>query len=120
MLRPVTLRCEYLANPTGIDALHPRLCWELESTRPGARGERQAAWQIGVRRDGGPVVWNSGKVASGETAHIAYAGKPLVAKKAFGLDPIQGHGLRQRHWPPAPAPSAQAQVLAPQAQLPGA
>jgi alpha-L-rhamnosidase len=79
MLKPVNLRCEYLANPIGVDALEPRLSWELESARPAARGERQTAWQISVRRDGGPTVWSSGKVASGETTHIAYSGKPLVA-----------------------------------------
>jgi alpha-L-rhamnosidase len=79
MLNPVNLRCEYLANPIGIDALAPRLGWELESDRSAARGESQSAWQINVRRDGGHVVWNSGKIASGKTAHVAYAGKLLAA-----------------------------------------
>ena len=34
-LRPVRLRCEYLANPLGIDVREPRLSWALESEQNG-------------------------------------------------------------------------------------
>jgi hypothetical protein len=30
---PTFLRCEYLLNPIGIDAPHPRLTWRLEDAR---------------------------------------------------------------------------------------
>ena len=37
------LRCEYLADPSGIDAAKPRVSWILDSDR---RGEMQTAYQI--------------------------------------------------------------------------
>jgi len=79
-LKPVRLRCEYLQNPLGIDVPRPRLTWQVESRR---RGERQTAWQILVASDprflgsGRGDLWDSGRVESGETAHIEYAGSPL-------------------------------------------
>ena len=37
-----SLRCEYLADPLGIDVEKPRLSWVVESAK---RGERQTAYQ---------------------------------------------------------------------------
>jgi alpha-L-rhamnosidase len=37
------LRCEYLADPLGIDVEKPRLSWVIESAR---RSERQTAYQV--------------------------------------------------------------------------
>ncbi|MEO6964777.1 MAG: hypothetical protein ABI076_02635, partial [Acidobacteriaceae bacterium] len=37
------LRCEYAENPLGIDIVHPRLSWRLESPH---RNVQQAAYQI--------------------------------------------------------------------------
>ena len=75
------LRCEYLADPLGIDVGKPRLRWVIESAR---RGERQTAYQILVAstpellaKNQGDL-WDSGKVASDQSAHEAYAGKPLA------------------------------------------
>jgi alpha-L-rhamnosidase len=45
-IAPTDLRCEYLANPIGIDDIHPRLSWVLEVAdhKPSApRGLRQTA-----------------------------------------------------------------------------
>lgn len=79
-MRPVNLKCEYLVNPIGIDALPPRLSWQLASEE---RDQRQTAYQILVasteetlRRNRGDL-WDSGRVSSGEQLHIEYAGKPL-------------------------------------------
>ena len=79
------LRCEYLKDPLGIDAAQPRLSWILESQQ---RGQRQTAYQVLVAsspaaldRDQGDV-WDSGKVASDETAQVAYAGKPLASRRS--------------------------------------
>lgn len=74
------LRCELLTNPEGIDAPAPRLSWELGSA---ARGLTQTAYQVLVAStpeklaaDEGDL-WNSGKVGSGQSVHVAYAGAPL-------------------------------------------
>src|SRR3954453_1629946 len=77
-LQPISLRCEYLENPLGLDEAHPRLTWRGESKE---RGQKQTAYQILVasdqdllRRNQGDV-WDSGQVASGETVNVVYAGK---------------------------------------------
>ena len=84
-LRADNLRCEYLLNPLGIDARAPRLSWQLNAVDPKARGLTQSAYQIVVapseallREDNG-ATWNSGKVASDQSLHVPYAGKPLAS-----------------------------------------
>ena len=78
------LRCEYCLNPLGIDVVKPRLSWILESDE---RGQMQRAYQILVagseeklKRNKGDV-WNSGKVKSDQSIHVAYKGKPLKSRK---------------------------------------
>ncbi len=77
------LRCEYKASPLGIDVRHPRLTWTLASD---AHGQVQSAYQILVAStkalldaDQGDR-WDSGRVASSETAFIAYGGPPLNSR----------------------------------------
>ncbi len=88
-LVPVRLRCEYLTNPLGVGAEKPRLSWVLEqdAPKPEARGLTQAAYQILVAstpellaQDKGDL-WDSGKVASDQSAHIEYAGKVLTSRQ---------------------------------------
>jgi len=77
------LRCEYLADPLGIDVPRPRLSWKLEAADPDGRGQRQTAFQVLVAStvalldaDRGDL-WDSGMVSSGQSAHVVYDGKPL-------------------------------------------
>jgi len=79
---PVDLRCEYLVNPLGIDTTKPRLSWILHSIE---RGQRQTAYRIlvagsvdALRWDRGDL-WDTGKVASDQSIHVEYAGKPLAS-----------------------------------------
>jgi alpha-L-rhamnosidase len=81
--QPGNLRCEYLVEPLGLGETSPRLSWVLESTR---RGDRQVAYQIIVAssadrlaKDQGDL-WDTGKVESDESAHVAYAGKALLSR----------------------------------------
>lgn len=87
MLTPQRLLCEYFSNPIGLDEERPRLSWQVSSER---RGARQTAYQILVSQSpaGGEaqtsnvlpttkVLWNTGKVASDHSLHIAYNGSPL-------------------------------------------
>ena len=48
--RPANLRCEIMTDPLGIDAVAPRLSWEVSDTR---RGAVQKAYQIIVNDDRG-------------------------------------------------------------------
>ena len=79
-LQVSSLRCEYRAEPLAIDTPQPRLSWRLAS---GERDQAQTAYQVVVatapeelterRAD----LWDSGKVASSQSIHIDYGGKPL-------------------------------------------
>nr|MDO8087903.1 glycoside hydrolase family 78 protein [Candidatus Sigynarchaeum springense] len=82
-LRVGSLRCEYLVDPFGIDVARPRLSWVVES---GARGAKQTAYQVIAASDekrlveGSADLWDSGKVVSGQTAHVQYGGAPLPSR----------------------------------------
>ncbi|MHA1563692.1 MAG: glycoside hydrolase family 78 protein [Alphaproteobacteria bacterium] len=77
------LRCEYRANPLGIDVVEPRLSWVPQSAE---RGQRQTAYRVlaasspeKLTSDEGDL-WDSGKVESDQTIHLAYEGKPLTSR----------------------------------------
>ncbi|MBM3495980.1 MAG: hypothetical protein FJX72_16900, partial [Armatimonadetes bacterium] len=83
-LTPTRLRCEFSTAPMAVDAAKPRLSWIVTSP---VRAARQSAYRIvvasseaGIARDRGDL-WDSGKVASSETANIEYAGKALPSRK---------------------------------------
>ena len=67
------LRCEGRENPEGLSETQPGLSWQIKSEKP---GQRQTAYRIVV--DG---VWDSGKVASDQSAGVAYAGKELQSRQ---------------------------------------
>ena len=72
-MQPVNLRCEYFVNPLAIDTPRPRLSWQIDDPRPGAR---QTAYQIVV--DG---VWDSGQVLSDQSVNVPYAGPELKSRQ---------------------------------------
>jgi hypothetical protein len=84
-LTPVDLRCEYMQDPQGIDALQPRLFWKLSATH---RGAMQTAYRILVASGADKLatnqgdLWDSGKVASSDSIQIEYAGKELASTQA--------------------------------------
>src|ERR1035438_1777021 len=93
-LNPVELRCEYLANPIGIDVVQPRLSWVLtlkvgrsSTSREETRGKEQTAYRILVASSVDKLaanqgdLWDSGEVASDETAQIVYAGVALTSRQ---------------------------------------
>jgi len=81
-IRVVRLRCEYLADPMGIETAAPRLSWVVESSE---RAQRQNAYQILVASEADKLnaeradLWNTGKVHSPESVHLEYAGKRLIS-----------------------------------------
>jgi alpha-L-rhamnosidase len=84
-LSALDLRCEYLSNPLGIDARAPRLSWKLVATRTDAKNLSQSAYQIVVAsteislgQDHGDL-WDTGKVVTDQSLHVAYGGKPLTS-----------------------------------------
>ncbi len=83
-LRTVGARCEYHANPLGIDEARPRLSWRLASDQ---RGQKQSAYRILVASspetlaDNAGDLWDTGKVASDQSIHIVYRGKTLASRQ---------------------------------------
>lgn len=79
------LRCEMLENPHGIDAVHPRLSWEITGE---GRNITQTAYQVIVASSPAKLaantgdLWDSHKVISGRSIMVSYAGKPLFSRAA--------------------------------------
>jgi alpha-L-rhamnosidase len=84
-LRVTRPRCEYLVNPLGLDEIRPRLSWNVES---GRRGARQVVWRVRVASSAVHLawdeadLWDSGRVQDDRTVHIEYEGAPLVSRTA--------------------------------------
>ena len=74
------LTCEYRINPLGIDLRQPRLSWQLQSQR---RGARQTAYQILVASTeaglNNSLLWDSGKIESDQSVHVPYGGSSLAS-----------------------------------------
>jgi alpha-L-rhamnosidase len=84
--RPDHLQCDSLVEPLGLDAKQPLLSWQLQDARTGAR---QTAYNIQVATKpallaaGKADVWDSGRVASGSSVDVAYAGPALEAQTRY-------------------------------------
>ena len=80
------LRCEYRANPLGIETETPALSWELQSS---GRNIMQTAYRVLVADD--PVlimqnkgnIWDSKKIYSDQSLQISFNGKPLKSAKKY-------------------------------------
>ena len=78
------LRCEYLKDPLGVTETQPRLSWVVTSQQ---RAEKQTAYQILVSSTPALLaksrgdLWDTGQVASDETAQIVYRGTPLLPRQ---------------------------------------
>ncbi|MBB3113735.1 alpha-L-rhamnosidase [Paenibacillus phyllosphaerae] len=76
------LTCEYRSNPLGIDVIHPRLSWKIQSDR---KGTLQSSYRIQVALDEAfeKLAWDSGVVGSEQSIHVVYAGEPLEARTRY-------------------------------------
>ncbi len=77
---PTNLRVEWLREPLGLTAAHPRFSWELVDPGDGAL---QTSYRVLVAEDAAKLargegdVWDSGEVASPATDQIEFAGRTL-------------------------------------------
>ena len=72
------LTCEFEANPAGVETTAPRFSWKCN--RP-ERGYVQSAYQI-MAYEAGKVIWDSGKVKSGNSVLIPYSGQTLKDRRS--------------------------------------
>lgn len=100
------MRCEFKENPRGIDALNPRLSWQLQSD---TRGQHQTAYEVLVAGSKAALdknrgdLWNSGKVASYRSTAIAYNGRALRSGEQcwWAVRVWYKNGTRAKSGPPA-------------------
>jgi alpha-L-rhamnosidase len=84
--KPVNLTCDSLSNPLGIDDASPLFSWQLRDSRFGAR---QSAYQVQVAGNpeslvaGKADVWDSGRIASGQSVGVRYGGSTLLPEKRY-------------------------------------
>jgi alpha-L-rhamnosidase len=78
------MNCEHKTNPVGIDVLQPRLSWKITGQ---GRGLLQTAYSVRVATDqkfqAGKIVWQSGKIMSGESILVPYNGTELKTGQKY-------------------------------------
>jgi alpha-L-rhamnosidase len=80
------LTVEFLNDPIGVDAKQPRFSWQLNSS---GKNVLQSAYEIRVSKDAAALshksqlVWQSGKVSSGESLQRVYTGEPLQSGQKY-------------------------------------
>jgi alpha-L-rhamnosidase len=83
---PAQLKCEAMREPLGIDIVHPKLSWQIQDNR---RGAKQTAYEIRVAASAETFaqdhadIWDSGRVKSDQSVNVAYAGPPLASGKRY-------------------------------------
>ncbi len=99
------VRCEYLADPLGIDVRQPRLSWKLVAVDPQSRGQGQTGYQVLVASaktllDGDKGdLWDSGMASSGQSVHVVYGGKPLGSgMECYWKVRVKDEGGRTSAW----------------------
>ena len=77
------LLTENKVDPISIDAINPRLSWQLNAGDK--RSVMQTAYELKVSSlgEGKHEVWKTGKVMSEESMYITYKGEPLVAGQKY-------------------------------------
>ena len=86
LLPPAALRVEYRSNPVGLDALRPRLSWQVRSDE---RGAMQAAYQIQVAATVDELgretdqIWDTGRVDSDQSIHVVYEGPDVATGRRY-------------------------------------
>jgi alpha-L-rhamnosidase len=98
----LTLLCEYLQNPPGVDVPSPRLIWQIETEN---RNFQQTAYQILVASsldkltDTKADLWNTGLVSSNQSLNVHYQGAALASGTLYYWKVRVWDGLGQpSHW----------------------
>lgn len=85
-IEPNKLTCQYAAEQVIINDMSPHFGWQLTSKQ---KGDKQTAFQLLVAsepeilKEGLSDYWDSNKILTSQSQHIAYAGKPLQYKSRY-------------------------------------
>lgn len=83
---PSHLQCEAMQEPIGIDVTHPRLSWQLQDFR---RGAKQTAYEIRVASSPEALAhdranaWDSGRVDSDQSVNVPYTGPAPESRRRY-------------------------------------
>lgn len=101
-LSVVNLNCEYKVNPVGIDALQPRLSWQLQSDQ---RGTLQTVYEIRAsltEQDvlaGTNLLWQTGETASDQSVQVVYKGPVLTTgQRVYWQVRVRDNNNQQSQW----------------------
>ena len=96
----VGLAVEYVETPLGVDTQKPRFGWRMHS-EGNIRGLQQVAYQVEVWDETGNAVWNSGKVESGISQNVEYAGRNLLptTRYTWKVKAWDNRGVNRRNNP---------------------
>lgn len=89
LLAAAALQCDATTQPLAVEEVAPRLEWQLAAAGSDMRGVGQSAYRVLVASSqkaldaGQGDMWDSGRVASGDSFGIVYRGKPLAAEKTY-------------------------------------
>lgn len=75
-----SLRTEYKTNPVGIDRSEPRLSWQMHTSEQNTLQtayEIRAALSIQELSKNKNLLWQTGKIPSGQSIHVRYEGSKL-------------------------------------------
>lgn len=85
--RVVNLQCLDMQNPQGIDAMHPLLSWQVETTQNKNYHQKQYRIRVATDRDkllGGTAdIWDSGVIDSDQSTAVEYAGPQLTSRMTY-------------------------------------
>ena len=84
MTTVTNVTCEYRSEPLGIDVVRPRLSWQMQSDRAGARQTAYrvlAASRTKLLKPSQADLWDSGRVASDQSIQVTYGGKKLKSRQ---------------------------------------
>ncbi|MGB6151545.1 MAG: family 78 glycoside hydrolase catalytic domain [Pricia sp.] len=76
----------YFENPIGLDDPHPRISWVMTAD---GRNKSQSAYEIEVGQSAQDLdktynlVWDTGKLISGQNTHVRYKGKTLQSGQRY-------------------------------------
>src|SRR6266851_10363202 len=83
---PSHLQCEAMREPLGIDITTPRLSWQLQDSR---RGARQTGYEIRVASSAESLaqdhadIWDSGRVSSDQSVNVLYSGPAVESRRRY-------------------------------------
>jgi alpha-L-rhamnosidase len=80
-MKTENLRCEFLTDPLGIDAIIPHLSWVVSGFGQQAAVQIQVASSPEKLRNGSADLWDSGHVEQSASA-ISYGGQPLSTRQS--------------------------------------